>query len=1113
MINSYNLKGLNLIEASAGTGKTFTVSHLYLRLLLEKRLAVKQILVVTFTVAATVELRDRIRTLIAEKLGGANAEDTIILKKALLEFDEAAIYTIHSFCERILNENSFESRMLFNTELQKDCSHIRQLVVDDYVRKQLEETDNIPSRPEFDELVKLYHRAPLAQFDRHLIEDAEKYDEHGNEVTKFVNNTLYHNQRIKIDHIKERYPELRWPEHAAVLDEIDNATSQKDFKKAYDRLKNLKTALTAIHFLNFYRERLKLMRQHLNFRSFDDILSDLYQSLQGDSGKILIEAVRDRYSAVMIDECQDTDKVQFEIFRRFFFEDSTLPCFLIGDPKQSIYGFRSADIFSYLEISRNVESRYTLDTNYRSATCCVTAQNSIFQHMTNPFLLDNLNYHPVKASPQSKGNLTRLLFAGSFADEAASGIDFYNLDLPDFKNRSGIRPAEDNDIEKKATEAAAAHIAHLLNANTDQVWFESENDRRALKPSDIAILVMTHTQGRKILDRLRRFNIPAVIQNSGDVFKGQESDDLMLVLKAVLSPDRRRIFNGALLSSICGVTPSELDRMLNDDNSDNDYEKHMERFRKYHKTWQERGFLPMFNGLLKDYQTEIKLLGNGQYGERQLTNILQLAEILNETESQIRGMDSLLEWFSEQRNSEPNQEYEMRLEKDDEAVKIMTVFASKGLEFPLVFCPFLWSKGISSMNRKKLGLYHDPQTHAAMIGLTSYQENIDAINFEEKAEIMRLFYVALSRARNKCWIYWNRTNKVNAISYLLEPDSTMPDSDDTKNEVIPELPGVRFLKYQKLSETTLYRQPVRKELFPPPEPPAPNLLRSGWGITSFSSLTSSHYNINRNVFLSHDGELKEDDDSATVQEESAESNDFIGFPRGIVPGNFLHRIFENLDFTLVNQDYNNAMIRRSLREFGITASHKSEDDLINAVNSMLDKVMNTPLPPDNTIRLSAIPENKRLTEMEFHFAIKHSSASAPLDFPDMPVLEKHWRENSIPTGFMNGKIDLIFEHANRFYILDWKSNYLGHSPEHYTPEQLKSAMDEKLYNFQYLIYSVALDLWLNRKCSDYSYEKHFGGVFYIFLRGVGQGSNGIFFDRPDKTFFNNFKQHFNNFNP
>ncbi|MDD2404508.1 MAG: UvrD-helicase domain-containing protein, partial [Victivallaceae bacterium] len=183
MINSYNLKGLNLIEASAGTGKTFTVSHLYLRLLLEKRLAVKQILVVTFTVAATVELRDRIRTLIAEKLGGANAEDTIILKKALLEFDEAAIYTIHSFCERILNENSFESRMLFNTELQKDCSHIRQLVVDDYVRKQLEETDNIPSRQEFVELVKLYHRAPLAQFDRHLIEDAEKYDEHGNEVT------------------------------------------------------------------------------------------------------------------------------------------------------------------------------------------------------------------------------------------------------------------------------------------------------------------------------------------------------------------------------------------------------------------------------------------------------------------------------------------------------------------------------------------------------------------------------------------------------------------------------------------------------------------------------------------------------------------------------------------------------------------------------------------------------------------------------------------------------------------------------------------------------------------------------------------------------------------
>lgn len=1117
MIKQYSLNGLNLIEASAGTGKTHTISHLYLRLLLEKGLEVKQILVVTFTVAATIELRERIRNLIAETLVTASGDDEKILKKALMGFDESTIFTIHSFCERILRENCFESRMLFNTEALEDCSEIQRQIVDDYLRNQITKIDNPPSRAELDKLVKLSDRAALAQFDENTLEDAEQYDVRGRELAELVNNTLYFNNRIKIDEIKERYPEVRWPEHAGVFAEIAALTKQKDFTAAYDKLKLSLTARTALEFMEFYRDRLAFMRKNMNFRSFDDILLDLYHTLKGDSGESLIAAVRQRYSAVMIDECQDTDKVQFEIFNRLFIEKSAIPCFLIGDPKQSIYGFRSADIYSYIAIASNVKKTHSLDTNYRSATLCVDAQNSIFAHMPNPFLLAELSYPQVKASPQSKGNSIPLIFSGTLAEEMTSGIDFYNLDVPDTEGANGKKkPPQEDDISREAVNASSAQIARLLNGSkTGEVYFGDNDQPRELKPSDIAVLVMTHSQAGAMLDKLRSYNIPAVVQRSGNVFTCPESADLMLVLKAIINPHYRQIFNGALLSSICGIKPRDLDLMLSDEELNKDYEEHMKRFKKYYHIWNENGFLGMFHSLLEHYQTREKLLETGQLGERRLTNILQLAELLNETEVRISGMDSLLEWFEEQCRLESNKEHEMRLERDDDAVKIMTVFSSKGLEFPLVFCPFPWSKTISFRGKKDFCIYHN-QAQEALIGSRAYPNTAKTALFEELAEIMRLFYVALSRARNKCWVYWNRAPKFNAVEYLL---TSNPDLDDLASTdklrleqdyaKLPELDAVRFLNYKPSQEQNFITTTEPEELVPPPEPPNERQLHNQWSIASFSSLTRGHYEEQKNLLLSHDDGLKKDDDTALGQQEASETSDFIGFPRGIGPGNFLHQVLEKIDFTLSDPAKTNKIIESGLSEFAITGHNTDKkDSLVIAVNSMLHKVMNTPLLPINTLKLSDLSRNQRLTEMEFHFALRPNANSNGISFPDAPMLEQHWQKNNIPTGFMNGKIDLTFEHDDRFYILDWKSNHLGDNPKDYSVDRLKTAMDASLYNFQYLIYTIALDLWLKQRLPEYSYEKHFGGVFYLFLRGIGHGTNGIFFTRPEQQFLENFKQYF-----
>ncbi len=1070
MINQYRLQGLNLIEAGAGTGKTYTISRLYLRLLLEKQLSVKQILVVTFTVAATLELRDRIRELISQAQylvsGGQPLPDGIptppnavqLLKNAVSEFDEAAIFTIHSFCDRILRENCFESRVLFNTELLEDVSRINRQIVEDYLRMH-----NLKDTAALWEIVKLQQRAPLAPLAPAMVQAATDYDRLGAALISCLTD-LYDNPRVSLGDIPQRYPHPSWPEHAAILDEV--TTKSKEFTALYKQYRQAQLSQLALNFRDFYRERLANLRHSLNFRSFNDILLDLYTTINSGSGDLLVQSIHRRYAAAMIDECQDTDKLQFEIFRRFFMDDSDMPCFLIGDPKQSIYGFRNADIFSYLDISRHVGQRYTLGINYRSSDLNITAANSIFTSMQKPFLLPGLDYHPVAPSPESKGNQTPLSFSGSLRDEAESGIDFIHLDVPGRETKQGPKPPEDPDLQKASVAATTAKISQLLASNQVRIG------DRELRPSDIAILVMQHDQARAILEALRALNIPAVVQNNGNVLICREADELLLVLNAILDP-RRENFNGALLTRLCGIAPERLDSMLADE-FDSSYEDHILRFKQYYEIWNQQGFFPMFRRFLDDYQTRSRLLREPG-GERRLTNLLQLGEILNSAD--ISGANTLFDWFCRQRASDEGTEYEMRLERDDDAVKIMTVFASKGLEFPLVFCPFFWSKGLRKQNRGNFGIYHED--NQALIGLKNDADSVEAMRFEDLAETMRLFYVGLTRARNKCWVYWNEAMTTNPFTLLFGENYEVPAS----------LPGVRFLNGFDPAALPLPVTTGAIELNPLPVPPPESRLKSLWTITSFSSLAGS-----RHTLTVEDG-MPEDDEGGSTTETVPEARGFMAFPRGANPGSFIHQVLEEMDFAITDPAGLENLIRRYLKLYNITSRNQSEDLLTAGVMEMLRKLMSASLSGDPRFKLGNLPPERRLVELEFHFTMTPAYGPLP-EFPTWPLLNRFLRTNPVPTGFMNGFIDLIFQHGGKFYILDWKSNYLGPFPDDYRPEKLHRAIDEHLYNLQYLIYCVALDRFLRQRLPGYTYETHFGGVYYIFLRGVGERDNGIFFERP-----------------
>lgn len=1071
MITRYELQGLNLIEAAAGTGKTYTISRLYLRLLLEKGLGVKEILVVTFTVAATLELRERIRGLLAECRAlaadgnplpdGLPTPDGAVqtLTRAINEFDEAAIFTIHSFCDRVLRENCFESRVLFNTELMQDTTRLQEQVVEDFLR-----LNPAADRDTVKEVLKLHCRAPLAPFAASLTEAAESLDESGRRAIQCLKD-CYANSRVKLGDFPQRYPEPRWPDHMHILDEVP--TKQKDFTAALRELKRARQARTAVDFREFYRKRMTELRNTLNFRSFNDILLDLHAALYGDAGELLVRTIRHQYRAALIDECQDTDQLQFDIFRKLFIENHDMPCFLIGDPKQSIYGFRNADIFSYLAMRDRVDRTYPLAVNYRSSAVNITAVNSVFGDAEAPFILEGLDYQAVASSPESKGN-KRPLTGG----EAVSGIDFYHLGVPDRELARGTRPPEDSELCDAAVEAAAADIARLLSAPPEKISFGGE----PVHPSDIAILTMTHPQARAMLDRLRAYNIPAVVQNNGNVLLSAEGDELLLLLQAMLDIRQRHLLNGALLSSLCGVTPQQLDVLLDDSDA---YDAHVLRFKTCFALWERHGFYPMFRRFLDEYGVRARLLARSG-GERRLTNLLQLGEILNAVP--VTGPAALLDWFSRQRSDEETREYEMRLERDDEAVKIMTVFASKGLEFPLVFCPFFWSKGVRGQSRATFCIYHEAETRRAVFGMKDDPEAAEAVEREEMAEAMRLFYVGLTRARNKCFVYWNNAMAANPLSYLFGNDAPPTEAR----------PGVRFLACAPTAVPPLPDRTDDEEFAPLPQPPAPHLLRCTWSLSSFSSLISGRHS---NIVPAEDWDHDDDETGATA-ETAPEADGFIAFPRGANPGSFLHQVLEDMDFTMSSPPELERLIRRNLRLFNISSRSQNENELTRNVADMLKRLMNAPILPRSAFKLTTLPPEKRLTELEFHFAMRPGHAPLP-EFDDYPELTGFLHGHTVPNGFMNGKIDLVFEHGSRFYVLDWKSNYLGPHPDHYHPDKLRRAIDHHLYNLQYLIYTVALDHYLSQRKPNYNYDKHFGGVVYVFLRGVGHGANGVFFDRPE----------------
>ncbi len=1161
------LSGTNLIEASAGTGKTYTLAELYLRLVLEQNLTVDKILVVTYTRAATEELRDRLRQKLVDARDGlldtqsTNKRDFHKLNLAIQSFDQAAIFTIHGFCQRVLTDFAFESGLRFDVDLIGDELEILQSATDDFWRRQISQSDPelsayLSAKKQTPETLLQsirsligkpylnYIALPEINFQRfqHTLNDSFNavkkiwVVEQDQVIATLQNKILLNGNKYRTTSVEawlvqllammesskapatlfenfDRFTKARLQDALKkdqLLPELDFWLACQDLLDAQQQLERARTIQLQnlrLSLLAYLNDTVPILKQQQQVQSYDDLLVTLEQALNAEQGgEQLVEKLRSQYQAALIDEFQDTDPVQYQSFSRIYAQ-SGLPTFYVGDPKQAIYSFRGADIFTYLKAKAATEHEHTLGTNWRSHPHLVSAVNSLFERKQQAFVYEEIPFITVQAArPETPALLIN--------NEAVAPLSI-------------VWTAADKTLAKKdmtqlAANSTADEIARLLNlAQDDKADLIKDESSRALSGGDIAVLVRNHRQAAEIQYCLQQRGINSVQQGRENVFASHEALLLERLLLAVAEPNNTSRIIAVLASPLFGLSALDLYEVQQDEST---WLTHLDFFHELHQLWLQKGFMSMFRHVMVAQSVQQRVLAVNN-GERQLTNLYHLAELIQDYCSrQKSAIGAVLNWLASHRKAAngDDETAQLRLESDEQLVKIITIHKSKGLEYPIVSCPFLWDVNLRA-DKDEIVRFHDPEhDNAAYVAMIepSLSKAKELILQEEKAEDLRLLYVALTRARERCIITWGNANSVNdsALFSLLHPTLTKIDPV----QMVADLQALANSSNQTIAIEPLPEQAMvglLNNLAEQPQLTARDFvgtINKPWRIGSFSALTAGH----DAEMPDYDGlsqhQLQTDSGRLIQAETKSIIEDRFKFPRGAQAGVCLHSIFEQWDFNVDDQEAMHQLVNQLLLQYGF------DQVWTEAVCKWLCEVVTTPLSAGNSLCLATLTPSHRLDEMAFYFPVAHLTASSL-----KKQLKPYLLENSVLSqvinrsdfydlsGFMKGFIDLIFEHEGRFYVVDYKSNFLGSSPQHYAAAQLDEAMISHDYPLQYLIYSLALHRYLALRLPDYDPELHFGGVYYLFIRGMHPDwqQAGIFADRPSKELLTAFDHYLQGLTP
>ena len=1185
------LHGIRLIEASAGTGKTWTLAALYLRLVLghggQASQLPAQILVVTFTRAATAELRERIRDRLAT--AAAAFRDQLIpddfLRDLIAEYpdtneraaaarqldlaaqwmDEAAIYTIHGWCQRMLAQHAFEGSDTSDAIVDENARLME--AVRDYWRRFYAPLDDLDaavvagawSDPQtLQRAVKLLLYKPLNHLRMHghvlpVVDDLvtalhqrekpQREAEHAARTlwsadadaienmlrTATINRSLK-NTSYKPENLDRDIAALRAWAAGAGADRklvgkygqanLNDSTSKSGITPTHEAFAAVQTLsqlwnaepplapLLLAHAAPWITARVEQIRKRQAIPGFDDMLRQLDASLRGPNGEQLAQTIAAQYPLALIDEFQDTDPLQWQIFQRIYANRTNTGLLLIGDPKQAIYGFRGADIHTYLNARDQAQTpTWTLTTNYRSQPGLVAAVNHIFEyadkHSHGAFGFGHgahgLPFNPVHA----KGLKNEL----HYRDQRMPALELNVL--------SDSSTLNVGSYVRETASHAAAHIADMLNAaqSGSCSFTDDTHARTPLRPRDIAVIVRNGREANAMRAALYERNIPSVYVSERDsVYASPEAQDVLQWLQACALPSSDRAMRAALASTTMHRSLAELDRLNHDEAY---WEACGERFRTLQSIWQRHGVLAMLQNLLHHFELPSRWLATS-HGERVLTNLQHLAELLQHASTSLDGEYALIHYLAAQirradeHEGDTNEEHIVRLESEADLVRVVTIHKAKGLQYPVAMLPFICR--FQDAPRGSVQSWHDDRGQP-WIDLQPDEEANTRIERERLQEDLRLLYVALTRAQHACWL---------GVACVVEGSGKKPVlhrsafgyvlSGGTPIEALDLLPRVQALcenasdiqlnvaagpadiaRLVPGTHRTVPMRSARQYTLTPPE---------AWWIASYSALTHGAGDVVRQAAP----ETATQDILTEAARESIErvvsdgDQGIHAFPRGAEPGTFLHDIFE---WIAENGFASTAENPATLEQYVARRCQRRGWQMwIVPLMQWLPTLLRTPLPlPDGgTLTLADLDNRHRYqAELEFWFEANHVDTQ----YLDHLVTQHTLNAEPRPTlaqnhvnGMLKGFIDLIAEEDGRYYVVDYKSNWLGDNTSAYSAAAMREATLQSRYDLQYAIYTLALHRQLRARLPGYDYERHVGGVLYLYLRGIDHAGHGVHTERP-----------------
>ncbi|HEV8238384.1 MAG TPA: UvrD-helicase domain-containing protein [Thermoanaerobaculia bacterium] len=1140
LLDAIPRRGHVVIEASAGTGKTYTLEHLVVDLLLTDRVEVDRILVVTFTEKGTEELRERVRSKLRRLAAGASSgeetgwtldeEARRALADAAVRFDAATISTIHGFCQRVLTEHSFAHRRLFEQRLVDGREMVargfrtvigQQLGARGALREQLLAwlrqgndltrleklvADAVRQRgvltPRWDPAaLRAAARAFLDACDDELL---------GRALAAAGGSTQRRGERdprpliatfVSADESESLGEQLReWGRKKVTVEGKDDRLWSL-LRRGLGRLANSDPAAAhAVAALDTLRdgmapplaalvgglrdavaEWLQVQKHGVGLYDFDDMLLHVREALCGPTAdKGLVTALRERWRVALIDEFQDTDEVQWDIFRTLFVEgDGAHRLFLIGDPKQAIYGFRNADVHTYLAARHEVidggGTLVPLLANYRSTPALIEACNRIFE---SGFFSGNLaEFQP--ARPGGEERVAR--------DGAGSPLDPVVVVC---LRQEGKPPRRIGDARAALAAWIPEEARRLVEGG---VTFGIEGHHQPLQYRDLMVLARTGANAREVAEALRRAGVPHVLYGQEGLLATAEAVHVRRVLQAVAAPADGSARLLALLTPFFAVPLAQLAacRELP--------ETHplAARLLDWSALAESRRYSELFRSLLRDTGLVRRLLATKQ-GERELTNYQHVFDLLLEevvrTPAPIGELVARLGSWIAGTSGPPGFDRDVqRLEPLRDAVQVLTMHKAKGLEAPVVFVAGL---GGSAPQGEALRVYHLDGERRLHLGKDPVGEIAAAIEAEEAEEIERLYYVALTRARARLYLPdaankrspWRlveeRLTKLTAArtpGFVVTPVECAAEGEDSASGELAWRPDPARLAVPE--EQSL--QPLRRR-------------HAGRLLTSYTRIrrVAAAAAVAERETANGDGEAE-----AAVESSDAAAEVAFAPPLALAPGElpggrgtgiFLHRLLEVLDPATVRAtaDFESWRADREVTRAieDAAAEQGVAESSLPAASRLVWNALRTPVAADGlSLPLGLCEAERRAVEMELVFPIPEAWHPKLGELPADNESRAPFRAGR---GFVQGVVDLVFEHAGRTYFVDWKSDRLAA----WDAEAIRRHVGEH-YALQAQLYALGVLRLLELRSAE-DHARRFGGLLYCFLRGIGSGGAGIYFARP-----------------